>query len=300
MARSAKISLLSFVLDSFSIRRLRQAASIRDHSVKLLDASQLHLHCDGDGLNVLLGGKPVPPMDILIPRLGAISPSPGISVVRQFEESGTFSLTAWRSLLVSREKFATTQLLAQHKVPVPASALVSRASDVASAIALLGGPPVIVKLNRGTQGIGVMLADSAKAAEAIFETMQINQKQVIIQRFVAESRGRDIRAFVVGGKVVAAMRRIARDEEFRSNFHRGGRVEPVKLEPSFEAVAVKAAEVLGLQVAGVDILEGKDGPLVMELNSSPGLEGIESATNKDVAGALIEYSVKSFAAWSKS
>lgn len=294
MARPAKISILSFVLDSFSIRRLRQAATIRDHSVKLLDAGQLHLQCDQDGLNVLLNGKPLPQTDILVPRLGAISPSPGISIVRQFEEAGLFSLTSWRTLLVSREKFATTQLLTRHKVPVPACALVSRPSDVASAISLLGGPPVIIKLNRGTQGIGVMLADSSKSAEAIFETMQINQRQVIIQRFVSESKGRDIRAFVVGGKVVAAMRRVARDEEFRSNFHRGGRVEPVKLEPIYESVALKAAEVLGLNVAGVDILEGKDGPLVMELNSSPGLEGIEAATNKDVAGAIIEYAVKSF------
>lgn len=172
---------------------------------------------------------------------------------------------------------------------MPATTFVRDRADVIPAIERVGGAPVVLKLLEGTQGIGVILAPTIKVAEAIIETLQSTRQQVLIQRFVAESKGRDIRALVVGDRVVAAMRRVASGDEFRSNVHRGGSVEPVTLDPEFERVAVRSAQIMGLKVAGVDMLEGNDGPLVMEVNSSPGLEGIETATRLDVAGAIIDH-----------
>lgn len=284
-----KISLFTFVLGSYSLRRIRQAAIDRKHTVKVLEAGQLSLECSCAGQRILLRGKPLPPTDVVIPRFGAASDAIGISLIRQFEESGTYCLNAARAISMARDKLLTMQLLSRNGIAIPPSAFVLSAQDIAPAIERLGGPPVIIKLIEGTQGIGVMLAESVKGAEAIFETMQVNRQHVLFQKFISESKGRDIRAFVIGGRVVAAMRRSARNDEFRSNFHRGGKVEKVALEPAYEQAAVRASEVMGLTVAGVDILESNDGPLIMELNSSPGLEGIEGATNVNIARAIIEY-----------
>jgi ribosomal protein S6--L-glutamate ligase len=189
----------------------------------------------------------------------------------------------------SRDKLRATQILSRHEIPMPATTFVRDRADVIPAIERVGGAPVVIKLLEGTQGIGVILAPTIKVAEAIIETLQSTRQNVLIQRFVKESKGRDIRALVVGDRVVAAMRRTAKGDEFRSNVHRGGSVERVELDPEFERVAVRAAQIMGLKVAGVDMLEGADGPLVMEVNSSPGLEGIEAATKLDVAGAIIDY-----------
>jgi ribosomal protein S6--L-glutamate ligase len=189
----------------------------------------------------------------------------------------------------SRDKLRATQILSRHDIGLPATAFVRDRADVLPAIERVGGAPVVIKLLEGTQGIGVILAPDTKVAEAIIETLQSTKQNVLIQQFVTESKGRDIRALVVGDRVVAAMRRTAVGDEFRSNVHRGGTVEPVELDPDWERTAVRSAQIMGLRVAGVDMLEGNDGPLVMEVNSSPGLEGIEQATELDVAGAIIDY-----------
>jgi ribosomal protein S6--L-glutamate ligase len=189
----------------------------------------------------------------------------------------------------SRDKLRATQILSRHDIGIPATEFVQNRKDVLPAIERVGGAPVVLKLLEGTQGIGVILAPERKVAEAIIETLQSTKQNVLIQEFIAESRGRDIRALVVGDRVVAAMRRSAQGEEFRSNVHRGGNVEAIQLEPAYVKTAVRAAQIMGLKVAGVDMLESERGPLVMEVNSSPGLEGIEQATDLDVAGAIIDY-----------
>jgi len=196
--------------------------------------------------------------------------------------------TSW-GISNSRDKLRAIQIMSRHQIAMPATTFVRNRADVVPAIERVGGAPVVVKLLEGTQGIGVILAPDLKVAEAIIETLHSTQQNVLIQRFVKESKGRDIRALVVGEQVVAAMRRVAKDDEFRSNVHRGGAVERVDLDPEYEKLAVRAAQIMGLRVAGVDMLEGAHGPLVMEVNSSPGLEGIETATGLDVAGAIIDY-----------
>ena len=188
----------------------------------------------------------------------------------------------------SRDKLRSLQILSRHHVGIPRTTFVRDRKDVLPAIDRVGGAPVVIKLIEGTQGIGVLLAESVKTAEGIVELLQSQKQNVLIQKFVAESKGRDIRAFVVGDRVVAAMRRVAQGQEFRSNVHRGGIAEPIELSEEYRETAVRCTQILGLQVAGVDMLEGKDGPQVMEVNSSPGLEGIETCTGLDVAGAVIE------------
>jgi ribosomal protein S6--L-glutamate ligase len=189
----------------------------------------------------------------------------------------------------SRDKLRSIQILSRHGIGIPATMFVRDRADVIPAIDQVGGAPVVIKLLEGTQGIGVILAPENRVAEAVIETLQSTKQNVLIQRFIAESKGKDIRAFVIGDRVVAAMRRRAVGDEFRSNVHRGGTTEVVALEPAYERVAVRAAQIMGLRVAGVDLLESDDGPLVMEVNSSPGLEGIEGATGLDVAGAIIDF-----------
>jgi ribosomal protein S6--L-glutamate ligase len=189
----------------------------------------------------------------------------------------------------ARDKLRANQILSRHNIAMPATAFVRNRADVRQAIERVGGAPVVIKLLEGTQGIGVILAPQVKVAEAIIETLHSTNQNVLIQKFISESRGRDIRALVVGDRVVAAMRRVAEGDEFRSNVHRGGRVESVTLSPEYEQTAVRSAQIMGLRVAGVDMLEGNDGPLVMEVNSSPGLQGIETATGLDVAGAIVDY-----------
>jgi ribosomal protein S6--L-glutamate ligase len=210
-------------------------------------------------------------------------------VVRQFEQMDVYTPNTANGIANSRDKLRATQILSRHNIGMPATTFVRDRADVIDAIERVGGAPVVIKLLEGTQGIGVILAPEIKVAEAIIETLQSTRQNVLIQHFVKESRGRDIRALVVGDRVVAAMRRVAKDDEFRSNVHRGGSVEKVELPEEFERTAVRAAQIMGLKVAGVDMLEGDGGPLVMEVNSSPGLEGIESATKLDVAGAIIDH-----------
>ncbi|HET8988356.1 MAG TPA: RimK family alpha-L-glutamate ligase, partial [Humibacillus sp.] len=211
------------------------------------------------------------------------------AVVRQFEQMDVYTPNTANGISNARDKLRAAQILSRHQIGMPATTFVRNRADVMPAIERVGGAPVVIKLLEGTQGIGVILAPDIKIAEAIIETLHSTKQNVLIQSFVTESRGRDIRALVVGDRVVAAMRRRASGEEFRSNVHRGGTVEPVELSPEYEQAAVRSAQIMGLRVAGVDMLEGNEGPLVMEVNSSPGLEGIERATDLDVAGAIVDY-----------
>lgn len=284
-----KLVILSRSPRCYSTRRLKEAAAKRGHKPRVMDTLHFGLFIESNQPALTYHGKPFHDADAIIPRIGASITFYGCAVVRQFEQMGVFSLSPSGAIAVSRDKLRALQVLSRHNIGMPATAFVRRKEDVMPAIARVGGAPVIIKLLEGTQGIGVILADSPKIAEAIIETLQSTKQNVLIQKFVAESKGRDIRALVVGDRVVAAMRRRATGSEFRSNVHRGGAIEKVELDEVYERTAVRAAHMMGLRVAGVDMLEGADGPQIMEVNSSPGLEGIEAATKQDIAGAIIEH-----------
>jgi ribosomal protein S6--L-glutamate ligase len=284
-----KLAILSRAPRSYSTQRLRTAALDRGHQVKVLNTLRFSIDLSGDEPDLQFRGKQLSDYDAVLPRIGNSITYFGTAVVRQFEQMDVYTPNTANGIANSRDKLRATQILSRHNIGMPATTFVRDRADVIPAIERVGGAPVVIKLLEGTQGIGVILAPSIKVAEAIIETLQSTKQQVLIQRFVKESRGRDVRALVVGDRVVAAMRRVAQGDEFRSNVHRGGSVEPVELDPEYEQVAVRAAQIMGLKVAGVDMLEAKSGPLVMEVNSSPGLEGIETATKLDVAGAIIDY-----------
>lgn len=284
-----KLAILSRAPRSYSTQRLRTAALDRGHQVKVLNTLRFSIDLSGDEPDLQFRGKQLSDYDAVLPRIGNSITYFGTAVVRQFEQMDVYTPNTANGIANSRDKLRATQILSRHNIGMPATTFVRDRADVIPAIERVGGAPVVIKLLEGTQGIGVILAPSIKVAEAIIETLQSTKQQVLIQRFVKESKGRDVRALVVGDRVVAAMRRVAQGDEFRSNVHRGGSVERVDLDPEYEQVAVRAAQIMGLKVAGVDMLEGNDGPLVIEVNSSPGLEGIESATKLDVAGAIIDY-----------
>jgi ribosomal protein S6--L-glutamate ligase len=284
-----KIAILSRSPRCYSTRRLREAANARGHKVRVLDSLGFAISLETEYPDLYYHGKALDPPDAVIPRVGASITYFGTAVVRQFEEMGAFCTNSALGINHSRDKLRSLQILSRHNVGIPHTAFVRGKQDVLPAIERVGGVPIIIKLLEGTQGVGVILADSIKIAEAIIETLHSTRQNVLIQKFVAESKGRDIRAFVVGDRVIAAMRRRALGQEFRSNVHRGGIAEAVQLDEAYERTAIRAAQILGLRIAGVDMLEAADGPQVMEVNSSPGLEGIEGATQVDVAGAIIDY-----------
>lgn len=284
-----KVAILSRAPRAYSTQRLKLAALDRGHQCKVLDTLRFAIDLSGPEPDLQFRGRPLSDYDAIVPRIGASVTYFGSAVVRQFEQMDVFTPNTATGITNSRDKLRAIQILSRHDIGMPATAFVRDRKDVLPAIERVGGAPVVIKLLEGTQGIGVILAPDNKVAEAIIETLHSSQQNVLIQQFVAESKGRDIRALVVGDRVVAAMRRTAQGDEFRSNVHRGGTVEGVTLEPAYERTAVRAAQIMGLRVAGVDMLEGNDGPLVMEVNSSPGLEGIEQATGLDVAGAIIDH-----------
>ena len=284
-----RIAILSRARRCYSTRRLREAALARGHDVKVLDTLRFSMVVEKGQPDLFYKNRKLSRYDAVIPRIGASITFYGTAVVRQFEQMGVFTLNGSHAITVARDKLRALQVLSRHSVGFPATTFVRHRDDLLPAIDRIGGGPVVIKLLEGSQGVGVILADSRRVAQAIVETLQSARQNVLIQRFVAESRGRDVRAFVIGGRVVAAMRRIAQGDEFRSNVHRGGRTEVVQLEPELERTAIRAAQIMGLRVAGVDMLESHEGPLVMEVNSSPGLQGIESATGVDVAGAVIDH-----------
>lgn len=284
-----KIAILSRAPRAYSTRRLREAAQERGHTVKVLDTLKFAISLEEEAPDLFYRGRHLPHYDAVIPRIGASITYYGTAVVRQFEQMEVFSANSALGIANSRDKLRALQILSRHDLGIPPTEFVRSKDDVLPAIQRVGGAPVIIKLLEGTQGVGVILADSIKIAEAIIETLQSAKQNVLIQKFVAESKGKDVRAFVVGDRVVAAMRRVAQGQEFRSNVHRGGMTEAVELDEVYEKTAVKAAQIMGLRVAGVDMLEGADGPQIMEVNSSPGLEGIEKATEVDVAGEVIRF-----------
>lgn len=283
-----KIGILSRGPRLYSTRRLREACAQRGHEARVLDTLDFTIEVEQGSPQLYYRDKRLPHLDAVIPRIGHSITFFGTAVVRQFEQMGVFCLNPSQAISVSRDKLRSIQALSRHRVGIPTTSFVRHSGTILPTIGRMGGPPVVIKLLEGTQGIGVILADSTKIAEAVIETLHGANQNVLIQQFVKESKGRDIRAFVVGSRVVAAMRRTAQGDEFRSNVHRGGKVEAVVLDAEYERTAIHAAQILGLRVAGVDMLEGASGPRVMEVNSSPGLEGIEAATGIDVAGAVIE------------
>ena len=284
-----RLAILSRQPDSYTTRRLRLAAEDRSHEVQVLDTLRFAIDLAGAEPDLQYRSGPIDDFAAIIPRIGASITYFGTAVVRQFEQMDVYTPNTSNGIANSRDKLRSIQILSRHEIGMPATAFVRNRADVLPAIERVGGAPVVIKLLEGTQGIGVILAPDTLVASAIIETLQSTKQNVLIQAFVEESKGRDIRALVVGDRVVAAMRRTARGDEFRSNVHRGGTVEAVDLDADHEATAVRSAQIMGLRVAGVDMLEGRDGPLVMEVNSSPGLEGIEAATGLDVAGAIIDF-----------
>ena len=284
-----KLAILSCGPRAYSTIRLKEAAKQRGHDVKVLNTLKFAIDLQKGSPDLYYRQNILSHYDAVLPRIGASITYYGTPVVRQFQEMDVFCANTAHGIINSRDKLRSLQILSRHHVGIPRTTFVRDKKDVIPAIERVGGAPVIIKLIEGTQGIGVLLAESMKAAESIIELLQSQKQNVLIQKFVAESKGKDIRAFVVGDRVVAAMRRVAQGQEFRSNVHRGGVAEAVELTDEYAETAVRAAQILGLRVAGVDMLEGATGPQVMEVNSSPGLEGIESSTGLDVAGAIIDY-----------
>ncbi|MFC1494727.1 RimK family alpha-L-glutamate ligase [Thermodesulfobacteriota bacterium] len=284
-----KIGILSRSPRGYSTKRLKEEAKLRGHDVRVLDTLKFSIFIEKKKPQLYYREKPIIRYDAVIPRIGASITFFGTAVVRHFEQMGIYTLNSSQPIRVSRDKLRASQILSRHNIGTPATAFVHARDSIIPAIEKVGGAPVIIKLLEGTQGVGVILADTVKTAQAIVETLQSTKHNVLIQKFIAESKGRDIRCLVVGGEVVAAMRRIATGDEFRSNVHRGGRVEAVELDSEYQSTAILAAQILGLSVAGVDLLESKDGPQVMEVNSSPGLEGIERATEINIADAIIKH-----------
>lgn len=284
-----KLAILSRHPNSYSTRRLVQAATMRGHQVDVLDTLKFSIDLAEGTPELFYRSEMLDEYDAVIPRIAASITHFGTAVVRQFEQMDVFSANSSHGIANSRDKLRALQILSRHQIGMPPTTFVRNQKDVLPAIRRIGGAPVVIKLLEGTQGVGVILAESDKVAEAIIETMQSTRQNVLVQKFVSESRGRDLRAFVVGDRVVASMRRVAKGNEFRSNVHRGGRTEMVQLTDSEQEMAVRAAQIMGLRVAGVDMLESKTGPQIMEVNSSPGLAGIEACTQLDIAGAVIDY-----------
>ena len=284
-----KLAILSRGPRSYSTRRLKEAAIQRGHDVKVLDTLKFAIDLQQGIPDLYFRQKSLSGYDAVLPRIGASITYYGTAVVRQFQEMDVFCANTAHGITNSRDKLRSLQILSRHHIGITRTTFVRDKKDVLPAIERVGGAPVVIKLIEGTQGIGVLLAETLKAAESIIELLQSQKQNVLIQKFVAESKGKDIRAFVVGDRVVAAMRRVAQGQEFRSNVHRGGIAEAVELDDVYSETAVRAAQILGLRVAGVDMLEGAKGPQIMEVNSSPGLEGIETCTDLDVAGAVIDY-----------
>jgi len=284
-----KLAILSCAPNCYSSRRLKESAEARGNELKILNTLKFAIDLDRGTPSLYYRQNELDDFDAVLPRIGSSITYYGTAVVRQFQEMNIFCANTAHGILNSRDKLRSLQLLARHSIGIPKTNYVRDKMDVLPAIKRVGNAPVIIKLIEGTQGIGVLLAESTRSAEALIELLQSQKQNVLVQKFVAESKGKDIRAFVVGSKVVAAMRRVAQGQEFRSNVHRGGLTEAVELSEEYKETAVRAAQIMGLQVAGVDMLEGADGPQIMEVNSSPGLEGIETCTNLDIAGAIIDY-----------
>lgn len=284
-----KILILSRNTKLFSTQRLVEAAKLRGHTVRVVDTLHCYMNISSLEPMVYYKGEKLDGFDAVIPRIGASITFYGAAVLRQFEMMGVYSVNESVAITRARDKLRSLQLMSRKGVGLPVTGFAHSPDDIEHMIRIVGGAPLVIKLLEGTQGIGVVLAETKKAAESVIEAFMGLPANIMVQEFIKEAGGSDIRCFVIGGKVVAAMRRTAKEGEFRSNLHRGGTAEVVKLTPEERATAIKAAKIIGLSVAGVDILRSNHGPVVMEVNSSPGLEGIEGATGKDIAGMIIQF-----------
>lgn len=284
-----KIVILSRNPRLYSTRRLIEAAEIRGHEALVLDHTKCYMSLKQGQPSIHYKGKEIENVNAVIPRIGASVTFYGTAIVRQFEMMNIFSTNPSQAITRSRDKLRSMQLLAKAGLGMPITGFANHINDVDDLINMVGGAPLVIKLLEGTQGIGVVLAETTKAAQSVIEAFHGLDADILIQEFIKESRGADIRAFVVNGRIVGAMKRQAKDGEFRSNLHRGGTSSLINLTMKERYTALKAAKVLGLSVAGVDMLQSKRGPLIMEVNSSPGLEGIERATGEDIAGKIIEF-----------
>lgn len=284
-----RIVILSRKEALYSTRVLAEAGQQRGHDVRVLDTLQFDIRVSRRNPELFYQGEPVGPVDAVIPRIGASITFFGLAVVRQFEMMGVYCLNESQAIARSRDKLRCLQILSRHDIGLPPTVYTRQAEHVQPCIEQVDGPPVVVKLLEGTQGIGVVLAESTRAANSVIEAFHGLDQNILIQKFIKEAKGADIRALVVGRKVVAAMKRQAVSGEFRSNLHRGGSAKKFVMSPDFRRTALAAARVLGLRVAGVDMIESAEGPMVMEVNSSPGLEGIQKTAGVDVAAAIIEH-----------
>ncbi|AKB85312.1 30S ribosomal protein S6--L-glutamate ligase [Methanococcoides methylutens] len=284
-----KIALLSRNRKLYSSRRLIEAAEERGHEVQVIDVLRAYMNITSHKPSIHYKGEELHDFDAVIPRIGASVTFYGTAVLRQFEMMGVYPLNESVAITRSRDKLRSLQLLSRKGIGLPVTGYASKPDDIKDMIKMVGGAPLVVKLLEGTQGIGVVLAETQKAAESVIEGFMGVKANILVQEYIKEASGADIRCFVIGGKVVASMKRQAPSGEFRSNIHRGGTAEIIRITPEERSTAVRAARIMGLNVAGVDLLRSNHGPLVMEVNSSPGLEGIEKATGKDIAGMIIEY-----------
>jgi ribosomal protein S6--L-glutamate ligase len=282
-----KIAILSRNRRLYSTRRLVEAGVKRGHDMHVIDILKCYMDITSSSPAIWYMGNKLEGFDAVIPRIGASVTHYGLAVIRQFEMMGIYCLTESVALGRSRDKLRALQLLSRKGLGLPKTSFAYNVHDTKELIKLVGGTPLVLKLCEGTQGRGIVLAETPKAAESVIEAFRELRAEFLVQEFIKEAGGSDVRCFVIGGKVVAAMQRTAQEGEFRSNLHRGGTAKITKLTPAERQTAIKAASTMGLQVAGVDILRSSRGPLIMEVNSSPGLEGIEHTTNKDIADAII-------------
>ena len=281
--------ILSRSANLYSTNALEQAAIKRKHNVRIVDPMLCDIVIEKGTPAIFFKGQELKHIDAVIPRIGSSVTYKGKMILKQFEVLEVFSTLSSEALTVSRDKLQSLQLLAKANLPIPKTVYSNHSNVPESIIKHLGGAPVIIKLVEGTQGLGVVLAESSNAAESMLDAFKGLNAPVLIQEYIKESKGTDIRAFVVNGEVVGAIKRTGKDGEFRSNLHRGGKAEVVILNEQEKEVAIKATQTLGLHIAGVDLLRSKRGPLVLEVNSSPGLEGIEMATRKDIAKEIIRF-----------
>ena len=283
------IFILSRNKNLYSTSRLVEAGNKRGYHVRVIDYMRCYMNITSSKPTIFYGGESLEKVDAVIPRIGASNTFYGTAVVRQFEMMGSFCVNSSSAITDSRDKLRSLQILAEAGINMPITGFASHTKDIEGVIESVGSVPLIMKLLQGTQGQGVVLAETKKAAESVMSAFRQLDADIMVQEFIKESRGTDIRAFVVGDYVVAAMRRTANEDEFRSNLHRGGVIEPIAITEEESRMAIKASKILGLQIAGVDLMRSSRGPLILEVNSSPGLQGIEASSNLDVAGKIISY-----------
>lgn len=284
-----KIAILSRNSKLYSTRRLVEAAEARGHQVRVIDALRCYMNITAHNPQIHYRGEILEDFDAIIPRIGASITFYGTAVLRQFEMMNVYPLNESVAISRSRDKLRSLQLLSRRGIGLPVTSFAHSPDDIQDLLGIVGGAPAVIKLLEGTQGIGVVLAETHSAAESVIQAFMGMKQHILVQEFIKEARGADIRAFVVGGKVVAAMKRQAKEGEFRSNLHRGGTGSLCRITPEERSVALRAAKVMGLNVCGVDLLRSNHGPVVMEVNSSPGLEGIEAASGKDIASMVVQF-----------